>query len=73
MTKTNQALLSLLIRVVVIGVVAALDFIVAGLSNGSVQLPIPAVLVPVLGLILSEADTWLVNWEKTQTPATPAA
>lgn len=63
MTKTQQALLSFFIRVGVIAAVAVLNFITAGLTNGTLQLPIPAVLIPLIGLVLSEADTWLVNWQ----------
>jgi hypothetical protein len=66
MTKTQQALLSLGIRLGVIAAVAVLNFISAGLTNGTLQLPIPAILVPVIGLIISEADTWLVNWQAAQ-------
>lgn len=64
MNKTTQAFISLGIRVVVIGVVAALDFLIKNITT--VGLPDPTITVPIVGLILSEADTWLVNWEGTQ-------
>jgi hypothetical protein len=69
MTKTQQAFLSFVIRVGVIAAVAVLNFVSAGLTNGNLQLPIPAVLVPLIGLVLSEADTWLVNWQTTNPTA----
>ena len=71
MTKSEQALLSFGIRVVVIGAVAVLDYLVKNIT--SIGLPDAGVTVPVVGLILSEADTWLVNWEGTQPPAANGA
>jgi hypothetical protein len=65
MTKSQQALVSFAIRIVAIAAVAVLDYVSAGLSNGTFQLPLPAVFVPIIGLVVSEADTWLVQWEKT--------
>jgi hypothetical protein len=64
MTKTEQALLSFGIRVVVIALVAALDFLIKNITT--IGLPDPNITVPIVGLVLSEADTWLVNWEGTQ-------
>lgn len=68
MTKTQQAFISLGIRVLVIGIVAMLDFIIKNLT--SFGLPDANVTVPILGLIFSEADTWLVNWEGAQVQPT---
>ena len=73
MTKTEQALLSFGIRVVVIGAIAILDYLSKSLTSGALQLPDPTLTVPVLGLLVSEADTWLVNWEGTQPPAANGA
>ena len=63
MSKQKQALVSLLIRIVVIMVLAGLDFVIKNITT--IGLPDPAVTVPLLGLMLSEADTWLVNYEGT--------
>jgi len=63
MSKTQQAIVSLAIRVGVIAAVAVLDFLVKNLT--SIGLPDASLTVPVVGLILSEADTWLVNYEGT--------
>ena len=70
MTKFQQALVSFGIRIVVVGAVAAINYAVSSLSSGAVQLPDGTVTVPILGLLLSEADTWLVNWEKNNIPTT---
>jgi hypothetical protein len=64
LSKLGQALLSLGIRVAVIAAVAVVNYLIAGLSNGTITLPDPALTVPALGLVLSEADSWLVTWEK---------
>ena len=71
LSKLKQALLSFGIRVFVFAALLGLDYISAGLSNGSVQLPDPALLLPVLTLIISEADTWLVNWSKANNVPVP--
>ena len=63
--------MSLGIRLVVIGLIAILDYAVKNIT--SFGLPDASVTVPVIGLILSEADTWLVNWEGTQPPAANGA
>ena len=73
MTKKEQAFVSLVIRLVVIGAIAILDYLSKALTSGALQLPDPTVTVPVLGLIVSEADTWLVNWNGTQPPAANGA
>lgn len=64
MNKYLQAALSLAVRVVVIGAVAGLDFLAKQVSGGAVQLPDPTITIPIVGLVISEADTWLINWEK---------
>lgn len=61
MTKTEQAFVSLAIRIVVIGVIAILDYTIKNLT--SFGLPDATITVPVIGLVLSESDTWLVNWQ----------
>ena len=70
MSKTQQAFVSLGIRIVVIAAVAIVDYLVKNVT--SLGLPDPTLTVPLVGLILSEADTWLVNYEGTL-PATPAS
>lgn len=63
MSKTQQAFISLGIRLGVIAAVAVLDYLVKNLTG--IGLPDATVTVPVLSLVLSEADTWLVNYEGT--------
>ncbi len=69
MTKSEQAFLSFAIRIIVIGAIAILDYI--SKSLGGWNLPDATVTVPLLGLIVSEADTWLINWESANPPTTP--
>ncbi len=68
-SKFQQSLLSLVIRVVVIAAVAGLDYLLKVYTT--FQLPDPAFSIPALGLILSEADSWLVQWEKENIPPAP--
>ena len=68
MNKTQQALLSFGIRVIAISAVAAINFISSAFTNGTLQLPVPTVVIPFIGLLISEADTWLVNWNNTINP-----
>lgn len=66
MTKIQQAFVSLGIRLGVIAAIAILDYLIKNITN--IGLPDALLTVPVLGMILSEADTWLVNWEGTNPP-----
>ena len=59
--KVIQSLVSFGIRVLVIAAVAGLDYVIKNIS--SVGLPDPGITVPLVGLVLSEADTWLVDYE----------
>ena len=61
MSNFKQAVVSLLIRCLVIGAVAVVNTLLA--SYKTISLPDPGLTVPLLGLILSEADTWLVDYE----------
>jgi hypothetical protein len=63
MPKTQQAIVSVLIRVFVIAALAVLDYLIKNLTT--IGLPDPGLTVPFLGLILAEADTWLVNYDGT--------
>jgi hypothetical protein len=65
MSKIQQALLSLAIRCAVIAAVAVVNYLITAFSSGVITLPLPVVTIPTVGLLLSEADTWLVNWEKS--------
>jgi hypothetical protein len=65
MTKFPQALLSWSIRLGAVAVVAVLDYLITALNHGLITLPYPAITVPLVGNALAEADTWLVNWEKS--------
>ena len=73
MSKTQTLLVSWGIRLGSIALVAILNFVIAGLTNGSVQLPVPAALDPILGSLLAEFVDWLVPYEGTATTAPPSA
>ena len=66
LNKFGQALLSLGIRIAVIGAVAGLDYLMKVYTG--FNLPDPAFTIPTLGLIISESDSWLVQWEKENIP-----
>jgi hypothetical protein len=70
MSKIAQAIVSLLIRLVVIGILAILDYAIKNITTFG--LPDATITVPVLGLILSEADTWLIAWNGKQPNVIPA-
>jgi hypothetical protein len=53
---------------VCVGVAAVLNYLVTGLSNGSITLPIPQTLVPLVGLAIGELDSLFVQYEKTVVP-----
>jgi len=72
MSKLQQALVSLGIRIAVIAGLAILDFVSVSLTNGTLQLPYPAVSITLIGLLVSEADTWLVNYAGTHGIAVPS-
>lgn len=63
-SNLGQSLLDLGIKLGAAIIVLALNFISTAVSNGSIQLPNPALTVPVLGLILSQFDSWFVQWTK---------
>ncbi|MFZ0685357.1 MAG: hypothetical protein WAM89_07415 [Terriglobales bacterium] len=70
MTKLQQALTSLGIRLAVLCGLVVLNFIISSISGWSV--PDPSVTLPVLSLVLSEADTWLVDYAKANNIPVPA-
>jgi hypothetical protein len=60
-----QSLFDIVIKVGAYALVMLLNFVIAGLSNGSIQLPGGAVGVMIastLALILSQLDSKFVNW-----------
>jgi hypothetical protein len=65
MSKTQTLFISWGVRLGSIALVAILNFVIAGLTNGSVQLPIPAALDPILGSLLAEFVDWLIPYEGT--------
>lgn len=64
LTKFGQATLSLGIRLLVIGAIAGLDY----LSKNITGLSISPIYLPFIGLVISEADSWLVKWEQANVP-----
>ena len=73
--KWAQAIIHLAWVLVCIGVMAALDYLVKALSNGTIQLPDSTVTLPLLGIAIGELDTWWATYEKTVVPTVvpPAA
>jgi hypothetical protein len=64
MSTTKTLFVSWGVRLGSIALVAIVNYIIAGLSNGSVQLPIPVALDPILGSLLAEFVDWLIPYEK---------
>jgi hypothetical protein len=72
MTKLEQALVSLGIRLAVLCGLVIVNFIISSISGWGI--PDPAITLPVASLILSEADTWLVDYAQANNiPVPPAA
>lgn len=61
MPKINQAVLSFVIRILCIFIVGGLNAIAHAASG--LSLPDAAVTVPLVGLAVSELDTWFVQYE----------
>lgn len=66
LSKFGQACLSLGIRVVAVGAVAGVEYLLKIYTTFG--LPDPVLTVPLLGGVLAEADTWLVKWENSVVP-----
>lgn len=58
----GQSLLDILIKVGVAAVIALVNAVIAALTNGAIQLPYEAVTLPIATLLLSQLDSYLVNW-----------
>ena len=68
------ALLDVAIKAGVFAVLLILNLISAALSNGSIQLPYPAVLLPLLTLLVSQLDAKFVDYAQTyDVPLPPPA
>lgn len=65
LTKFGQATLSLGIRVLVIGALGGFDYLSKTYTGWSV----PPILIPPIGMVIAEADSWLVTWEKANLSA----
>lgn len=61
LTKFGQAVLSFGIRIAVIGIIGGLDYLAKTYTGWD----IPPIYIPFIGAAIAEADTWFVQWEKT--------
>lgn len=66
LSSFKQSLLDIAIKVGATAVVALLNAIVTAATNGSLQLPDAALAVPVLGLVVSQLDSYFVQWTGPQ-------
>lgn len=62
----GQSILDIAIKVGATAVITLLNGIVAATTNGSIQLPYPALLTPLLGLLVSQLDSYFVQWTGPQ-------
>ena len=65
----GQSLLDIAIKGGVFVALLLLNYVSAGLSGGTWQLPYPAVTLPVLTILVSQLDSYFVAWaEKDNVP-----
>jgi len=69
----EQSLLDIAIKTGVFAVLLVLNFITAGLSGGTIQLPYPAASLPIATLILSQLDSKFIQWAKEENVPLPGA
>ena len=62
MSSFGQSLLDIGIKVGVFAVLLLLNFISAALTNGTFQLPYPAIVLPILTLLVSQLDSFMVDY-----------
>ena len=69
MSTTKTLFVSWGVRLGCIALVAILNALTAALSNGSVQLPLPAAFDPIIGSLLAEFVDLLIPYEGSATPS----
>jgi hypothetical protein len=65
-TPVGQSLLDIGVKVLVGAVLLLLDYVTTALSNGSITLPDPAITLPVLTLVISQLDSYVIDYTKKQ-------
>jgi hypothetical protein len=63
MSTSKTLFVSWAIRLGCIALVAVLNAVLSALSNGSLQLPIPAALDTIIGTLIAEFVDWLIPYE----------
>lgn len=64
----GQGLLDIAIKVGVAAVVLLVNALSSAVTNGSLQLPDPAISVPVITILLSQLDSYVVAWQAKENP-----
>jgi hypothetical protein len=59
-------LLDILIKAGVAAGLLLLNWLSAALSNGTIQLPYAALTLPVLTLLISQLDSYFINWQSKE-------
>ena len=67
------ALLDIAIKVGVFAALLVLNFITSALTNGSVQLPYTPITLPALTLVISQLDSYFVDYAKKENVPVPTA
>ena len=67
----GQALLDIGVKVLVGAVLLLLDYVTTALSNGSITLPDPAITLPVLTLVISQLDSYVIDYAKKENIPVP--
>jgi hypothetical protein len=65
------SLLDIGIKVCVGAVILLINFVTTALSNGTITLPDPVITLPVLTLLLSQFDSFVVDYAKKENIPTP--
>jgi hypothetical protein len=73
LTALGQSLLDILIKAGVFAGLLVVNFLSAGLTNGTFQLPYAAITLPVLTLLLSQCDSYFVAWAEKDNIPVPTA
>lgn len=69
----GASLLDIGIKVGVFAVLLLINFVTTALTNGTITLPYPAILLPVMTLIISQLDSFVVDYAKKENVPVPQA
>ena len=67
----GQVFLDIGVKVLVGAVLLALDYITTALTNGTITLPDPAITLPVLTLVVSQLDSFVIDYAKKENIPVP--